>query len=112
MELSLTFSQGRLRGDGRDWVGPFYFHGRYDVETGKCWWVKQYVGRHAIDYQGYNEGRGIWGTWEWSRPMNWQGGFYIWPVAMGDPSGSTLHEELEVPPQIDVETREPSEALV
>jgi hypothetical protein len=97
MELDLTFRRGLLRGEGRDWVGPFHFRGRYDVETGRCSWTKQYVGRHALYYQGYNEGKGIWGTWEWNRPDPWRGGFHIWPVAMGDPTRPALAEALELP---------------
>ena len=67
MELRLTFRRGVLRGEGRDRVGEFLIRGRYEVETGKCWWTKQYVRKHA-PYQGYNEGKGIWGTWEWPAP--------------------------------------------
>jgi hypothetical protein len=106
MELVLTFRQGTLRAEGRDWVGKFLFRGRYEVETGKCWWTKQYIGRHAIHYQGYNEGKGIWGTWEWSAGPTWRGGFHIWPVAMGDPTRPHLAEALDEPLPLDVETLE------
>lgn len=112
MELSLTFRKGVLQGDGRDWVGRFLFRGRYDVETGKCWWTKQYVGRHSIAYQGYNEGRGIWGTWEWPKSPPWRGGFHIWPVGMGQADSSTLTEAAEPPATIDVGTLEVSESSV
>jgi hypothetical protein len=107
MELDLRFRKGELHGDGRDWVGAFLFRGRYELESGKCWWSKQYIGRHSVSYQGYNEGKGIWGTWEWSRPSPWHGGFHIWPVAMGDPSQSRLAEELDLPiAPLDIETLE------
>jgi hypothetical protein len=104
MELNLTFRQGILNGDGRDWVGAFLFRGRYEVETGKCRWTKQYLGKHSIHYQGYNEGKGIWGTWEWPRMTSWRGGFHIWPLAMGDPTQQRLAEELEEPAALEVET--------
>jgi len=110
MELQLTFQRGVLRGEGRDWGGAFLFRGRYEVKTGKCWWTKQYIGRHAIAYMGYNEGKGIWGTWEWSHTPPWRGGFHIWPVAMGDPTRQTLAEELDEPVSIESETLEVSGA--
>ena len=51
--------------------------------------------KHALAYQGYNEGKGIWGTWEFEAA--WKGGFYIWPVAMGDPTQSRLAEAIDEP---------------
>src|SRR3954464_11572481 len=76
MEILLTFAGGRLSGEGRgragklrfrggqDRAGKFSFGGSYDVADGKCAWVKRYVGKHAVRYKGFNEGKGIWGTWE------------------------------------------------
>jgi len=110
MELSLTFRRGELRGEGRDWVGAFHIKGRYETESGKCWWSKQYVGKHSIHYQGYNEGKGIWGTWEWPNARPWRGGFHIWPVAMGDPTQQRLAEALDEPLSMDIETLEVSGA--
>src|SRR5215212_158901 len=55
MDLHLTFRAGTIRG----------------------------VGRHGVAYRGYNEGKGIWGTWE--LPPFGHGGFHIWPLAMGNP---------------------------
>lgn len=81
MELNLRFQGGSVRGEGRDWVGEFLVHGSYDVGEGKVWWSKRYVGRHDVAYMGYNEGRGIWGTWELTDPA-WRGGFHIWPEGM------------------------------
>ena len=52
-------------------------------------------GAHSIAYSGYNEGKGIWGTWEYQ--SNWRGGFLIWPVAMGDPTKAKLAEAVDVP---------------
>lgn len=111
MELSLTFRRGRLTGDGRDWVGQFFFRGRYDVESGKCWWTKQYIGRHAIAYEGYNEGKGIWGIWTWADAPPGRGGFHIWPVAMGDPTGETLAEALELPIEVERQAIDVTEPL-
>ena len=64
MELQLTFQNGLMTGEGRDWVGVFTIRGRYEIADGKCYWHKRYVGRHDVFYQGFNEGKGIWGTWE------------------------------------------------
>lgn len=84
MQLALQFQTGRMTGEGEDYVGPFLIRGRYDTEDGKCVWTKQYVGRHAVFYEGYNEGRGIWGMWD--IPQIWKGGFHIWPEGMADPT--------------------------
>src|SRR6476660_9922934 len=88
MELRLTFQQGRMTGDGRDWVGLFVITGHYSIEDGKCHWSKRYLGRHDVFYQGFNEGKGIWGTWEIPESalmMRLHGGFCIWPEGMEDP---------------------------
>jgi hypothetical protein len=83
MELSLTFQQGVMVGEGRDLIGAFLIRGRYQLEDGQCWWTKRYLGKHDVSYHGYNEGKGIWGLWE--IPPGWRGGFQIWPESMGDP---------------------------
>ncbi len=100
MELRLTFHHGDMRGEGRDWVGHFTIRGRYDLDTGKCYWTKRYVGRHDVFYQGYNEGKGIWGVWEFPVRMAFmfpRGGFHIWPEGMADPTGAQLAAEAEPP---------------
>jgi hypothetical protein len=98
MEITLTFAEGRLNGNGRDRVGSFDFIGAYDTSTGKCEWVKQYVKAHAIIYRGFNEGKGIWGTWELRDPGGvYTGGFHIWPEGMSDPTQPRLAEEADVP---------------
>lgn len=95
MDLELTFCEGRIRGDGRDSVGKFLMTGRYEVADGKCHWTKTYLGQHSLSYLGYNEGKGIWGTWEMT--SDWRGGFHVWPVAMGDPTQPRRAEEVDVP---------------
>jgi len=95
MELHLTFRDGTMRGEGRHRVGSFLISGRYQVADGKCWWTKKYIGKHDVAYQGYNEGKGIWGGWE--IPPLWRGGFHIWPLALGDPTQHQKAEALEVP---------------
>ncbi|HMC89008.1 MAG TPA: hypothetical protein VKI17_05650 [Gemmataceae bacterium] len=103
MELHLTFSQGELTGEGRDFVGKFIMRGRYSVQDGKCHWTKRYLGRHDVYYQGFNEGKGIWGTWEIPESalmMRLHGGFCIWPEGMADPTGQHLTEAAELPTPI------------
>ena len=101
MELRLTFQGGAMTGEGRDWVGDFLIAGRYDLADGKCTWTKKYIGRHDIEYQGYNEGKGIWGFWEIAPRFTLgaiaRGGFHIWPEGMPDPTGDRLTEEADVP---------------
>jgi hypothetical protein len=100
MELRLTFQMGYMRGEGRDYVGEFLIDGRYDTNDGKCYWTKKYLGKHDVFYQGFNEGKGIWGVWEIGDFQ--RGGFHIWPEALGDPTIEHLYEEAEPP----VEERE------
>src|SRR5689334_13756874 len=50
MELGLTFRQGTMTGEGRDWVGEFVIRGRYDLADGRCHWTKRYVGKHDVFY--------------------------------------------------------------
>src|SRR5947209_13461293 len=64
MELILTFRQGQMTGEGRDWVGEFFVRGKYDTADGRCHWTKRYVDKHDVYYEGFNEGKGIWGHWE------------------------------------------------
>ena len=101
MELKLTFRQGSMTGEGRDWVGQFLIRGQYNLKDGKCYWTKRYIGKHDVFYKGFNEGKGIWGAWEIPADQNagqrWHGGFHIWPEGMGDPTQQTLTEEAEVP---------------
>jgi hypothetical protein len=102
MELHLTFRDGQLTGEGRDWVGDFRMRGRYDVSTGRCTWIKSYIGRHSVAYDGYNEGKGIWGNWAITVPPM-RGGFYIWPVGMSDPTQPAKAAEADAPgPEVEL----------
>lgn len=95
MDLTLTFANGQLDGDGRDDIGIFFVKGRYDAGSGECHWTKTYVGAHDVFYRGFREGKGIWGTWEiglWSH-----GGFHIWPRGEGSGEAEVEKEEVEAP---------------
>jgi hypothetical protein len=108
MDLHLTFQQGVMTGEGRDWVGAFLITGRYQVTTGECHWTKRYLAKHDVFYKGFNEGKGIWGTWEIPPEQNSgitsRGGFHIWPEGMPDPSGDQLREEADVPADAELVT--------
>jgi hypothetical protein len=100
MELILTFSQGTMTGEGRDFVGAFHLRGQYELTDGKCHFHKRYVGKHDVFYQGFNEGKGIWGRWEMAELRGnsfLHGGFHIWPEGTGDPSKLHLTEEATFP---------------
>ena len=99
MELILDFSEGQVVGEGRDCIGHFLIRGRFQVEDGRCWWTKSYLGLHDVSYTGYNEGKGIWGEWTIGSP--WRGGFHIWPEAMGDPTEPKMSAAEDVPAYVD-----------
>lgn len=95
MELRLTFHNGAMQGEGRDRVGPFLIDGQYNLADGKCYWTKKYLGKHDVFYQGFNEGKGIWGVWQIGELA--RGGFHIWPEGFGDPTNEHLYEEATPP---------------
>jgi len=99
MELLLTFAKGEVHGEGRDYVGKFMIRGFYSTQDGKCRWTKKYIAKHDVFYQGFNEGKGIWGTWEITSELHLgaHGGFHIWPEGMPDPSQPVLHAEADIP---------------
>ena len=83
--VDLTCCNGELRGTGSDLVGPYTIEGHYDLGTGKCEWIKQYVRKHSVTYRGINDGHGIWGVWEIRQLAGLfvdRGGFHIWPEGL------------------------------
>ena len=98
MELRLTFQMEYMTGEGRDWVGEFLLKGRYSLADGKCYWTKKYLGKHDVFYEGFNEGKGIWGVWQINiSGVSVRGGFHIWPEGQGDPTNDALVEEADLP---------------
>ena len=93
MELLLTFRQGVMTGEGRDRIGSFLIRGKYNLDDGKCHWTKRYIGKHDVAYQGYNEGKGIWGVWEMTID---RGGFHIWPDGMAVGDQQSLRAEADI----------------
>ena len=82
MDLNLRFHGGKIDGDGADGLDTFVIEGVYDAQTRVCTWRKIYPRTKAVAYQGYREGKGIWGTW--TLPET-KGGFHIWPLSEGGP---------------------------
>jgi hypothetical protein len=107
MELTLHFADGRMTGSGCDRVGTFTVEGAYDIKDGQCLWIKEYIKAHLITYRGFNEGKGIWGTWELAwQGLVYNGGFHIWPEGMSDPTVPVIEEEADVPIEVDVTEEE------
>jgi len=103
MELLLTFRDRQISGEGRDAVGDFAIAGRYSTEDGVCSWGKNYLRRHTVTYSGFNEGKGIWGTWTLiDHGTTFTGGFHIWPEGYGIDSGDRLKEEADIPDLVEV----------
>ena len=95
MDLHLEFSHGKMTGSGSDDVGGFIIRGRYDSASRQCCWTKTYPASHDVFYEGYAEGKGIWGRWE--IPFDSHGGFHIWPKSVGEAEQVRRSESLETP---------------
>lgn len=91
-DLNLRFENGVMSGDGADDIGFFGIAGRYHVKERECFWTKTYHGRHSVEYQGYREKKGIWGTWTIGPTT---GGFHIWPIGEMPAEEERLKESAE-----------------
>src|SRR5262249_28824330 len=73
--LTLRFEDGAIEGEGEDCIGAFTFHGFHDTQ-GHVSMVKQYLGKHRVEYVGTYDGEGtIFGTW--FIPPVWTGPFAL-----------------------------------
>jgi hypothetical protein len=95
MDLRIDFANGQMTGEGNDNVGAFQIRGRYDAATRECSWTKVYPGSHEVYYEGYRDGKGIWGRWE-INAFN-HGGFYIWPRKNEESDGQNISETAKQP---------------
>ena len=91
MDLFLEFRGGVMSGEGADDIGLFGIDGHYYPKEAECSWIKTYIGKHSVEYFGYREKNGIWGTWTIGIC---KGGFHIWPIGEGA-TLETLREEVE-----------------
>merc|ERR1712224_668354 len=53
MKLRMNAQDGHITGMGRDDEGTFTMKGTYDSSTKLCRFVKYYIGKHQIMYQGH-----------------------------------------------------------
>src|SRR4051794_34784171 len=87
-DLVLRFGGGQVEGSGRDCIGRFTFAGTYD-DRGSVTLVKQYVGRHRVQYQGTYDGEGtIYGRW--SIYDVYSGPFALSPVDFDVPADAAI----------------------
>ncbi len=78
-EFALDFASGKVTGGGVDLIGRFTVRGQYAANGDVCF-VKQYVGKHTVYYEGRHDGEGtILGVW--SIPPISSGPFALRPVA-------------------------------
>lgn len=98
MYCMMTFSQGKLTGEGGDDVGPFRWRGQYDKEQMSCRMIKFYP-FHDVIYEGHVDENGIWGTWNLS---GMTGGFHLWPkgggIALEEEDQEAIAESLTAKP--------------
>ncbi len=92
MHLYLNFCNGTISGEGTDYVGPWHVTGTCDIATARCSWVKQYLGKHSVSYEGSFSEQGIRGFW--NIRGCWDGPFHIWPSGRTDLATRYLQEEM------------------
>ena len=92
MHLYMSYENGKIKGEGTDYVGPWTAAGNYDLHTGVCSWIKRYVGKHHVESQGICGSNGIQGQWRIG-PFA-KGEFHIWPKSMHHLNELYLHEDL------------------
>lgn len=97
--FELHFERGHIRGHGIDLIGGFTFRGTYD-EAGHVRLVKQYLGKHKVEYDGRPDGEGCFlGTWTTRASFGGetytdQGPFLMRP-ALARPAGGEAIEVLK-----------------
>ena len=98
MHLYLAFESGVIKGEGTDYVGPWTLQGSYELSsddsTAECRWIKSYVGRHDVSYEGKYGSDGIKGKWD-IRDFH-RGDFHIWPSTHTELNELYMRQELEM----------------
>jgi hypothetical protein len=85
----LDFQSGTVTGSGIDDVAPFQWRGVYDTKELRCKMTKYYHS-HTVDYDGYVDENGIWGSWTMGGFS--KGGFHFWPKPQAE---KTAEAEIE-----------------
>jgi len=92
MHLTLNFAEGNIQGAGIDNPGSFLVEGSYDETNLRAKWVKRYVGKHSVQYEGTHREGEIIGLWSLTkitegRSVPIHGEFRIWPLPPGEYAG-------------------------
>lgn len=88
--LWLRFEAGRIVGSGVDMIGPFSLTGTLG-DGGQVAILKQYHGRHSVDYLGAYDGEGLlFGEW---RIGPWTG---TWAIRILRPDAADCDEAIEI----------------
>jgi hypothetical protein len=96
MQLYLVCDEsGSIRGEGVDYVGPWTLQGQFDGDTGRCFWVKQYVRQHSVAYDGQLNADGIVGDWRIKPFLH--DTFHIWPESQTHLTERFLHAPVPLP---------------
>lgn len=81
MHLTLHFDQNTIKGAGIDGPGHFVIHGTFDEHSAAVAFMKQYIGKHAVQYDGRFEADEIVGHWSLSQgERTLTGDMRLWPL--------------------------------
>ena len=94
MNLHLSFSKGRISGDGNDDIGLFLISGGYTPQPRSAAGLSSTLGGIKAYDEGVGEKRGIWGRW---KLLAGHGGFHIWPLQSGSGDATSEAEEITEP---------------
>lgn len=76
MTFFLEFWNGIISGYGNDEIDVFSWRGKYNKAIMTCEIIKFYA-TYSVDYKGYIDENGIWGTWT-IKNSDKKGGFHVW----------------------------------
>lgn len=92
--FELHFSGTAIRGQGEDVIGRFTIAGTVDRRNGSVSFIKQYLGRHQVEYVGQPDGEGcIGGKWTVRGVIEtWTGPFLLKPSLPEVPDDAPIQE--------------------
>ena len=84
MDMTLTFENGVLQGEGRDDIDRFVLRGTYEANEAVL--IKDYWGLPSVCHRGFRDGfkTALWGVWEIPQKTKVTGGFKIWSLGSAD----------------------------
>lgn len=81
MHQTLHFDGNTIKGAGIDNNGQFAIHGTYDERSAEVAFTNQYIGKHAVQYEGRFEGGEIAGQWSLNQGgRTLTGDMRLWPL--------------------------------